>query len=273
MSTSKLKTICFVLSLFFATGVCVFAESGSSYDQFNLSFEDSDSFSDSRRQLYTPGAFRLSLDSQILEPGDTSEFEPFAIVSRTEIVETFSDAPLFHMRAIDLTDNQETGDTGRIRGNLPRSYLDNSIGFNTVTPEGFEIRTDTPRLTISGKFEQQTVIPVEQTPVDFDSLRGSVISRNRVIDRSEHPEGSMKSSRYHFEATYSFVPSVKGKVSYERSSLDANESEKKLQLEGIVKSGRNMRIKAGYNTEVRPDVTEPKTTTDTKVWTEFILKF
>jgi hypothetical protein len=55
--------------------------------------------------------------------------------------------------------------------------------------------------------------------------------------------------------------------------VDTIDSEEKLEFEGVVEANRNVLIKAGYNNETRPEVNEPKATKDSKVWTEFILKF
>jgi len=77
--------------------------------------------------------------------------------------------------------------------------------------------------------------------------------------------------KYYFEAVYDFLPTVKGKVSYKRSALENIDPNEKIQVEGLVKTGKDVLIKAGYGNEKAPAGTESKK--DTTVWTEFILKF
>jgi hypothetical protein len=55
--------------------------------------------------------------------------------------------------------------------------------------------------------------------------------------------------------------------------VDSLQAREELQVEGVVETGRDVLIKAGYNNETRPEINEPKATKDSKVWTEFILKF
>ena len=78
--------------------------------------------------------------------------------------------------------------------------------------------------------------------------------------------------KYYFEAVYDFLPTVKGKVSYKRSALESIDPNEKIQVEGIVKTGPDTVLKAGYGNEKTPaGAVERKK--DTQVWTEFILKF
>lgn len=160
---------------------------------------------------------------------------------------------------------------------LNNSYESNAIGFDDSASSGLSIAGTNGRLQIYGEYEQKHTPQITFSPNEPRTgiLRGSAVAP--VPGTPDQPESREKAaalaSRYYLEAIYSFKPTLKGKVSFKRSMIDTFESEEKLQVEGIVDATSNVQIKAGFDNEVRPEVTEPKSNKDTKVWTEFILKF
>ncbi|MBF0500889.1 MAG: hypothetical protein HQM09_12200, partial [Candidatus Riflebacteria bacterium] len=80
-------------------------------------------------------------------------------------------------------------------------------------------------------------------------------------------------NNYYLEAMYKFRPELHGRISYQRSNVELQDPNENLQLEGIVETGKDFTIKAGYRNGSTPDTGERKPTRDKKVWTEFILKF
>ncbi len=161
---------------------------------------------------------------------------------------------------------------------LNNSYEDNAIGLNDSDASGLAITGGNRRLQVYGEYEQRQTPQLRpvypETSRLATSLRASTISSTPGTDETNtYDRNSALASRYYLEAIYSFKPTIKGKVSFKRSMIDTFESEEKLQVEGIVDANSDIQIKAGYNNEVRPEITEPRSNNDTKVWTEFILKF
>ncbi len=247
-----------------------------------------------RRPTTVPrnGEFKLSLGSQLFNEPETTlpGVKPDTETTRIEIAETFSD-----IGSIDLTRarptapaqltlrSSRTGEQQRFAPTitLSSSYEDNAIGPNDPAAESLSIRGESGRLRVYGELEQQRITPLTtQNPGNFSDsgnsgLRASVNARETEGQQKPEPHeaSAALASRYYLEAVYSFKPTLKGKVSFRRSMIDTFESEEKLQVEGIVEANQNILIKAGYNNEVRPEVTDTKSSKDTKVWTEFILKF
>ena len=229
--------------------------------------------------------FQLSLSSQLFSEPD-NKFE-----QRIEIAENFSDIGSINIESarapiptqLDLRTNRLTEPqrfTPTIT--LSSSYEENAIGLTDTTAESLSIRGESGRLLLYGQLEQQRLAALTRptTKPDYSSeknplLRASVrASDNNDSQRPEaHEKNAALASRYYLEAVYNFNPSLQGKVSFRRSMIDTFDSEEKLQVEGIVEANRNMLIKAGYNNEIRPEITDTKSSKDTKVWTEFILKF
>jgi hypothetical protein len=144
--------------------------------------------------------------------------------------------------------------------------------------EGLQLEKKMGKFKIFGKYEQKIItkipLPEERSSENYSELRGSSFSNYELSGfASEQDKLSALASRYYLEATYSFKPSLTGRIAYKRSMVDTIDSEEKLEFEGVVEANRNVLIKAGYNNETRPEVNEPKATKDSKVWTEFILKF
>ncbi|EKD81734.1 MAG: hypothetical protein ACD_39C01662G0002 [uncultured bacterium] len=238
------------------------------------------------------GEFKLSLGSQLFAEEDRQpQKQSSTEVSRIEIAENFSDfgnpntaltraqSPAqLKLRASKPADQRRFAPTIT----LSSAYEDNAIGPNDATANGLSIGRESGRLRVYGEFEQQHIATFNtQSERAFGGVASDNAIRASVIEHEnsgqEKPEPHEKSaalaSRYYLEAVYSFKPTLKGKVSFKRSMIDTFESEEKLQVEGIVEANRNVLIKAGYNNEVRPEVTDTKSSKDTKVWTEFILKF
>jgi hypothetical protein len=170
---------------------------------------------------------------------------------------------------------------------LTTDYLSNSIGIDgNKSPGNLSMKKKIGKWAVYGEFERKKLIPILMpSPLsdlqlktlgsirDNSSSNKSISAGNTQEKPNQSDKNSALSSRYYLEAVYNFLPTVKGKLSYKRSMIDTYDSEEKLQVEGIVEANKNMLIKAGYNNESRPEVNEPKSTNDSKVWTEFILKF
>ncbi len=234
------------------------------------------------------GEFQLSLGSQMFDSNSTStgisaielsgvNREQGLSAIDNEVFYRNAEAPgelKFHTRLSN--DKKRFGPTIT----LNNSYTDSAIGPDAPASEGLVISGESGRLKVYGEFEK---VVVQQLPtVDSanhgesgknSTLRGSIAEPESSENSEPTDKNSAMTSRYYLEAVYSFKPTLKGKVSFKRSMIDTFESEEKLQVEGIVEANRNVLIKAGYNNEVRPEVTEPRSSKDTKVWTEFILKF
>lgn len=234
------------------------------------------------------GEFKLSLGSQLF-----TSVKPVVIpgTERNDIITDFadlSDNSLSRNSSFSTTNTDLRLKSSRTISQkrfvpvitLNNSYEDNAIDLNDSASSGLAIAGEKGRLQVYGEFEQKqrTQIPVSN-PISVSKsvagIRASVIEPS-IPEKEQsdpHENNAALSSQYYLEAIYSFKPTLKGKVSFKRSMIDTFESEEKLQVEGIVEANRNVLIKAGYNNEVRPEVTEPKSSKDTKVWTEFILKF
>lgn len=166
---------------------------------------------------------------------------------------------------------------------LTTGYHDNSMNLLNDQNEGLVLEKKLGKFKILGKFEQRRItrIPIPESPGQsgFTANAKNTFTRasldNNTQNNTSDPKSKSSSlaSRYFLEAIYSFKPTVQGKLSYNRSMIDTIESKEKLQFEGTLEANRNILIKAGYDNETRPEVNEPKATTDNKVWTEFILKF
>lgn len=261
----------------------------------NLDLQLNHELSQQRKLSTVPGRseFILSLGSQLFNEGDTTRENGQAVpkILHGEIAEDFSDfnsieigrpqrqpSPQLKLRTSEMTGKQRFAPTIT----LSSSYEDNSIGFSDSSAESLSISGNTGKLRLYGEFEQQqmTTTISQKAGVSGATPGGKAIRASVVANQSDgqqNPEAYEKSaalaSRYYLEAVYSFKPTLKGKISFRRSMIDAYESEEKLQLEGIVEANQNVLIRAGYKNEVRPEATDTKSSSDTKVWTEFILKF
>lgn len=236
------------------------------------------------------GEFKLSLDSQLFENTLIDDE-----ISSDELLLQSRISPRLDLDSMTLNDNSRIemfpGRMGPTRNideekrfsstlTLKADYFD--LSADEAAEESLKLEKKLGKFKILGEFAQKhiTRIPLPerteapgfsanaQTPLN----RASMLN-NPINEIDQQNKTSALASRYYLEAIYSFKPSVQGKLSYRRSMVDTLESEEELQFEGIVEANRNVVIKAGYNNETRPELTEPKSTKDSKVWTEFILKF
>lgn len=226
------------------------------------------------------GEFRLSLGSQMFayeNPEVSSNDSQGRFFSAANVTSESANQSFFNRAELRL--KSKTSPARRLSPviTLNNSYEDNAIGFNDSASSGFSIAGGNRKLQIYGEFEQRHTpqILLPSVANNYQTIRASSInSAPGSIDQTEsHEKNAALASRYYLEAVYSFKPTLKGKVSFKRSMIDTFESEENLQVEGIVEANHNVLIKAGYNNEVRPEVTEPRSNNDTKIWTEFILKF
>lgn len=214
------------------------------------------------------GDFRLSIDSQLIPP--VQDYPSLEFTPNLDLATTIP--PINE----DIKSNKSHT---KEYGALPSDYISNSIGFSIPQTQHFAIGRETPKLTIYGEFEQQNLGIMSLQTTSGSPLNENHFSRASLLttgqNRRPQVEDSISAmaSSYYFEATYNFLPSVSGRLSYRKSTVDALESESNLTFEGTVETSPNTQIKAGFNNDSRPDLTQPKSNKDSKVWTEFILKF
>lgn len=251
--------------------------------------------SDSDRIIHSPesGEFKLSLGSQLFSSEDNIQQNNFSETvnpAKIEVAENFSDLnSVVYLNQSDFRKESQLKLKNRRKGNIRKlsttltlnnSYSDQQTAVGSPADDGLKISTESGRLQIYGEYQQSQVPQIKAT--DFFQPNGQPLKANIRASISEPgaageseptDKNAAMASRYYLEAVYSFKPTLKGKVSFKRSMIDTFESEEQLQVEGIVEANRNILIKAGYNNEVRPEISEPRSNKDTKVWTEFILKF
>jgi hypothetical protein len=248
-------------------------------DDYNFHIQRRQLKGHTRKPVPRNGEFKLSLGSQMLEPGNSSgiaaleldrpDNEDFADPDSPRF---FSDSP----ETIKLR-NRSSRNKNRLAPTitLNNSYTDAS--FEDSATDSLSIKGESGKLQVYGEFEKKLVhqLPAPDKRGEIGTYLRAAISDSDLPPGTSEPsdKNAALASRYYLEAIYSFRPTLKGKVSFKRSMIDTFESEEKLQVEGIVEANRNVLIKAGYNNEVRPEVSEPRSSNDTKVWTEFILKF
>ncbi len=268
------KRVLLMLATIFLPALCAVAQQDL---KLNLKNKTRSKFVPAPRS----GEFKLSLDSQLLE----TNLAALGIDGRNI---TSIAAPTLDLKRFNL-----------VEGFTPEVYNDNSANEErrfsstlTLTTGYSDLSVEDPELNrlriekqlgkfkILGEIEQQRItrIPLPEKSPGFSANANTALTRASIVnsdlaDSSTQNKTSALASRYYLEAIYNFKPTVQGKLSYRRSMIDTIESEEELQFEGIVEANRNIMIKAGYNNETRPEVNEPKATKDSKVWTEFILKF
>lgn len=244
------------------------------------------------------GEFRISLDSQVFSQKNSNpEFSSLRF-SREEAINP------------QLNSNRgwaNLGNTSRFSDFNPKTVLEvrkkeaHLFGASlTLTatflrdelsglssPTVFSARKRMGRWAVYGELEKGDSISREFSPpkvvaeprgsphilmnvISSDIPGKTHVSETPSVERSEIPN----LNNYYLEATYDFHPDVKGRVSYERSRQDVLDENEKVQVEGILKTSKDTLIKAGFrNQTVTPDAPERKPETNTRVWTEFILKF
>ena len=221
------------------------------------------------------GEFKLSLGSQIISDKSLNKLT------------TDFDAPLTPKNLIDLnvadkfkSDNislgiEKNNDDSAVTGKYFPSTLTITTGYvadNKATIPPLKINSSIRKWSIKSRIKRETLVtaPVKKTDND-PTLRASKLSVGKLSENAQNK--SAVNSKYYFEATYNFKPSLAGKLSFDSSAINDSKTNEKIQLEGIVKPNRNVLIKAGYNNEQRPEVKNIGKKQNTKVWTEFILKF
>lgn len=237
------------------------------------------------------GEFNLSLASQMFETSidkDTSQTEPIRFVSAISDIEISDNLEsnskseeLFTrldpevIQFINPMESEEFASTLTLNNGYSNQPMINNA-------DSLKIEKRMGKFKLLGKYEQKAItripVPVNNSNNGYPNLNGENRVRGSIIsqpDNQDTPQNrsSALASKYYLEAVYSFQPKVQGKVSYRRSMVDSLQAREELQVEGVVETGRDVLIKAGYNNETRPEINEPKATKDSKVWTEFILKF
>jgi hypothetical protein len=237
------------------------------------------------------GEFNLSLASQMFETSidkDTSQTEPIRFVSAISDIEISDNLEsnskseeLFTrldpevIQFINPMESEEFASTLTLNNGYSNQPMINNA-------DSLKIEKRMGKFKLLGKYEQKAItripVPINNSNTAYPNLNGENRVRGSIIsqpDNQDTPQNrsSALASKYYLEAVYSFQPKVQGKVSYRRSMVDSLQAREELQVEGVVETGRDVLIKAGYNNETRPEINEPKATKDSKVWTEFILKF
>ena len=163
---------------------------------------------------------------------------------------------------------------------LNNCYQTNAIGYKDSSDNSLSISGDTGRWQIYGEFEQKYFTQIDSDKNYHarggfgDALRASTREGSESTLQLQDDMKTSVSSSYYLEAVYSFKPNLKGRVAFKHSSIDTFETEKTIQFEGIVEPKPNVQIKAGIDNEFGPENgAEAKTPKDTRVYTEFILKF
>lgn len=277
---------CFVASL------AIFILSGGSLSaQKTIDLNLKLKHSDNKAPMPRSGEFNLSLDSQLFERSllDESLEKPDTTLTGLESqkenaeleLHNFSDPLAAFPRAEPDFDESLAASSRNFSSTLTLTNGYSQLSLNENSNESLRLEKKLGKFKILGEFEQQTItrIPLpEGNTTSFIANANQPLTRASLINSPSaetdlQSKNSALASRYYLEAVYSFKPTVQGKLSYRRSMVDTIESEEKLQFEGVVEANRNVLIKAGFNNETRPEVNEPKATKDSKVWTEFILKF
>lgn len=291
------RLLCMVALFFCAIGAA-YAQPASPME-FNLAGSNTNQNPSPKQEEDGLGEFRISLDSQLLAPRVEQ-----TVAERFQLPEA-SSQPFtgeLVLRSSSLAEEDaSTFDIPLRRLRDSRTIETNEFDTTLTLTNGYTQAQDRPsritagrklgRLSLYGEFKQETVA---KSSVQTSSIRpsaGPIVFANRV---SPSPEKDVQSQlirpldvhaatadvpalalkNYYLEAIYSFMPSLQGKVSYKRSEIETFDSNENVEVEGIVKAGQDVIIKAGYRNETNPaDAKDRKQSSDKKVWTEFILKF
>ncbi len=254
---------------------------------------------DDRPALPALGEFRISLDSQVLTPergfdliADEFDVPAFRAGNGGQLVLrsepwTMPDParptprPGARGRQIHNLAPTVTWNAAYLQadptpaGPAERGGLGGSQRRGRWSVYGEFVRQDVPPLPTASP--ETTRIPLPARPL-ANLAAGEGAGRQagtRPLDPRGAPEsaGSFLLDNYYLEAIYNFLPTVQGKVSYNRAVAETLDQNQKIQVEGIVEAGKDVVIKAGYRNESVPELKHRRNANDTKVWTEFILKF
>ncbi|RCK78660.1 MAG: hypothetical protein OZSIB_1187 [Candidatus Ozemobacter sibiricus] len=262
--------------------------------QLRLSSEDR-----ARPPLPALGEFRISLDSQVLAPergfdliADEFDVPTFRSPSRGQLVlrsEPWSMAdPARPTPRSPSRERQIHNFTSTLTWNA--GYLQGAPApTGTPEPRALGASQRRGRWAVYGEVARQDVPPLPAAAPDTTRIplparplanlvAGDGATRQagtRPLDPRGAPESasSFLLNNYYLEAIYNFLPTVQGKVSYNRAVAETIDQNQKIQVEGIVEAGKDVVIKAGYRNESVPELKHRRNANDTKVWTEFILKF
>lgn len=245
---------------------------------FKLSLDDTPSDGSE----YLSRNFQLSLGSQVMHD-DKQVFpaERFQILSLSE--GKSGSLALRNPKWSSIPAGSHIKSTGHRRTDTGvHSTLTLNNSFLSGSGNAFETLSGKPKVSkrvarwaVYGEFSQER-IPQPQVKQSVNQGISANILPDRLspgISRNGSADSAIYANKYYLEAEYDFLPSFKGRVSYNRSVIETFDQQEKLQVEGTVEANPNVLIKAGYKNETLPEVGEPKSTKDTKVWTEFILKF
>ncbi|NLI75925.1 MAG: hypothetical protein GX442_05715 [Candidatus Riflebacteria bacterium] len=255
---------------------------------------------DSRPAAPALGEFRISLDSQVLSPergfsliADEFQPPPFRAADRQLVLQTTA----WEAGALPRPPGNPAGDRPAASSRPGRDLaptLTWNAGYLHDVPDpadaGIGMGRRRGRWAVYGEFARQdipplpTVAPADRTAVPMPPRTLANISvfngeAARAGRRPLDPHGltdpvsSFFRDNYYLEAIYDFLPSFQGKVSYNRAVAETLDENEKLQVEGTVEAGKDVLIKAGFRNERLPEVEHRRNAQDTKVWTEFILKF
>jgi hypothetical protein len=244
------------------------------------------------------GEFRVSLGSPVLT--DDLELsssralireglaEPSRFFFPVADLEILSAAPRFALRKnmLPATVKQKEARILSSTLTLTATYLQDEFGRLDSSPSLIGARKRIGRWAVYGEIDGSqptgTVFPAVPPLVNRETPQVllNVLSSDRVIKPTLSETPSVESNEpppfnnYYLEATYDFHSAVKGRVSYERSRQDILDTKENLQVEGIVKTGADTMIKAGFRNQTgAPEVKERRPTSNNRIWTEFILKF
>lgn len=289
--------IAFILAGFISAGDMALAQTEPAPMVLNLR-----NALDSQKERPTNfGEYRISLDSQIMDNASTADAgesrftDPVPegdFVLRTKLPESIEFfnrdlSPRLPGAPLRRSEAQEIGSTLT----LTATYFADKFGRVSDSPETMGVQRRLGRWAIYGEIGSKAT-PRNRAPAkgreSSPLIKPMAMMNVTSAAEPKNPTGEPTISKipspeenevptmqnYYLEATYNFRPSLKGKVSYKKSQVDPAEQNEDLQVEGIVETGKDTMIKAGYRNQSTQESHETKKpANDKKVWTEFILKF
>lgn len=223
----------------------------------------------------TNGEFKLSLGSQIMTGNGLNKLTADMDIPLTpKNLINLNVAEKFKSENMSLGIDKVRNDRD-VAGKYFPSTLTITTGYtsdkNTKIPP-LEIKSSIKKWSIESKIERETLAKSpRKTVANSNNIRASRLSVGKLSENAKTK--SAVNSKYYFEATYNFKPSLTGKLSFDSSIVNDSKTNEDLQLEGVVKANRNVLIKAGIKNEHHLEVKNNGKKRNTKVWTEFILKF
>ncbi|MBF0546250.1 MAG: hypothetical protein HQM08_17535 [Candidatus Riflebacteria bacterium] len=276
----------------FAT-VMVFSGSSFSYAQESNNLKlnlKSEAAARASQAVESSPVFRVSLDSRFQNFNPKPYNDLTSIKTDSPFLKSnpeWDEIPILNDSRFDATGEKIRRSTKRTLGStltLTAGYVEEPKGWGAPKSKTFGAGTNGARWSIYGQVgqEQPFLVPIA-TAQQTGEIRAKMLSNvseafqppNKAdFSSSGDPKGMPQViNNYYLEAVYKFRPSIKGKVSYERSQFDSLEKNENVQVEGVVETGPNVMIKAGYRNQTTPEASDKSNQGDKKVWTEFILKF